>query len=371
MNGAVNERYAPLAQFLLGASFLIVVAPVRSEDPPKATEASRQTVDRILARSTQIFAGKIVYSWTMPSRSGGEPHQVRKSVTFSGPSWLSAALPPGGHGSRLSHGDKYVEYTHVKQPDGSSRHTAKIWLPKSMDAEIRDRLLSGSYWEGKTREFLQARSGEGQRKADKDVHGVPCQVWEWAVSKNDVARAFTVFSDLTENGGTLRVYYAPQLGHIVPRIEKTGPSGKSSSIYECRDYHEDAPGIFLPRSIRDENYSSKGFLSSSEYKIESAEKINQPIADEEFKIRLPFGTEVIDSRADHQSWYRVTEDLPLTTTGLTDVEFVKVSTFWGRNRNLALLVGAALGLIVVCALALRRRWTRREAVRDPAIAARD
>ena len=331
-------------------------SPGLCDEKQSDAEASTKLVAGILGRSKQVFSAKLVFSQIVGS-SRGQPEVYRAALTFSGPSWLTTALNREhvNESSRLNHGEKLVEYTATKQQDGSIPHLAQITLPRAMDSKLLDRLITGSNWDGPTREFLGPQSGEGKRKADQEVHGVKCQVWEWVVLKKDVPRAFHGVTDLTQDGGLLRLYCAPQLGYVCPRIDKVGTSGKAGCVNVCREYHEDAPGIFLPRSIREENYSSKGFLSSFEYKIESIQKVNEPIPDSEFRITLPFGTEVIDSRPGQNAWYKITEDLPLATAGLSDIEVVSPPSFFRRNRNSALALGCGLGLCLAGVAWLRRR----------------
>jgi hypothetical protein len=331
-------------------------SPGLCDEKQSDAEASSKLVAGILARSKQVFSAKLVYSGKIAA-GVGKPDVYRDALTFSGPSWLFTALTRehGNVTSHLSHGEKFVEYTATRQQDGSIRHLAQISLPRAMDSKLLDRLVTGSNWRGPTREFLAAHSGEGKRKADQEVHGVKCQVWEWVVLKKDVPRAFFGVTDLTQDGGLLRLYCAPQLGYVCPRIDKVGTTGKAGAVYVCREYHEDAPGIFLPRGIRQEIYSSKEFLSSLEYTIESIQKVNEPIPDSEFRITLPYGTEVIDSRPGQNAWYKISEDLPLATAGLSDIEVVSPPSFFRRNRNSALALGCGLGLCLVGVAWLWRR----------------
>jgi len=334
---------------------LICTAKLNADDDKGIeAEGSRQLVQHIIARSNQIFSGRLAYRYIVPAQ-GAKDREVYPSVfIFCGPSWKTS--PPDGAQALLSHGEKSIEYTITKQPDGSIRHLAKIGLPRPLPVHIQPRLLSGSwlnYWEEAMQKFLLAHNADGHRRKDEQVAGVACQVWEWSVAKQDVVQGFHAVSDLTADGGLLRLYCAPQLGYVLPRIEHVGPSGKVGSSYECRDYHQYGPGIFLPHYLRNENYKSTGFLSAFEYSIDKVEKINEQIPGEEFGLILPFGTEVMDGRPGHQAWYKISEDLPLSTTGLSDVRVVSSPSFFRRHREFALVVGGTLGL---CAVATGWIW---------------
>src|SRR5262245_53297953 len=189
-------------------------ARCKPEDDPKDPNGSAKLVAHLLARSTQIFSGRIVYGRRFPAAGNAKAEVIRSDLVFSGPSWIETALPPTGAGARLSHQDKSISYTFTQQPDGSIRHVAQIELPKPMDTAVQEKVISGSYMEVHVRKFLDTHKAQGQRKKDKDVAGVPCQVWEWAVPKADVASAFESFTDLTKDGGLLRLYCAPQLGYV-------------------------------------------------------------------------------------------------------------------------------------------------------------
>jgi hypothetical protein len=248
-----------------------------------------------------------------------------------------------------------MQFLETPQKDGSIRRKVEIYDPKSLDHNPRPPIFAGTFWEERTKRFITDHAGQGQRKADQVINGVRCQVWEWPVAHTEVSRAFGGWSDVTKDGGAIRLCVAPELGCVFPRVEHVGVGGASGTRYDSTGFHEVAPGLFLPTVCKVEYCNSKGVMSTFEYRIEKAEKINEPLPDSDFAIQLPVGTDVFDNRPGHEATYTISEDLPLSTTGLNNVEVIQPPSVFRRNRAWAITVGAALGVAILAAVWWRRR----------------
>lgn len=325
------------------AALLVFCFAADAQSPVGSLE-SAELVRRVLARPAQLISGRIEYEVIMSFRSRQKNDEYRYLFSFAGPSWIVRCLPPNGNGAVLSHGDKYIQYTETRQNDGSLRRVASLQLPKALDHNPRPPSFAGTIWEDSTKKFIADRSKFGIRKSDQEVKGRRCQVWEWSVNKVDVPQAFYAVSEVIKNGGVLRLYVATEMGYVLPRIEQVGNDGAIGKSFESTDFREAATGIYLPKTCRQENRDRTGMMSATEYRLVKIEKVNEPLGDEEFIIRLPVGTEVFDDRTNRPLGYTITDELPFSVTGLTNVELVRQEPFFQRNRVWAIALGATLGL---------------------------
>lgn len=337
---------------ILTASVILVdVNDTTAQQQASGQPTSADVVKRLVARSNQVFSGHFQYDF----REVSEDQRFLSTIVFSGPSFRVYSEA----GALMSHGDRSINYTVTRQPDGRNRHTAQIGLPQPMMPTFRDRIITGGWWSEKMESFLKAHTKNGQYSGSIEVAGVQCDQWDWRVEAKD-RDAFDGYTDLTEGGGILRVCCAPQLGYVIPRIDKIGMKGDLAGRFECRDYREDAPGIYLPRVVSAVNFSSKGRLAEFQYTIVSVEKVNATIPDSDFRVHMPYGTEVMDSRPGRQNWYVLMEDLPLNTTGISNAITVsREASFFRRNWVSAVLIGALAGAAAV----LFGRWLKRRSRR--------
>ncbi len=94
----------------------------------------------------------------------------------------------------------------------------------------------------------------------------------------------------------MRLYVAPQLGFVLPRMEFVTASHQVAQTYNAKSFDEVAPGIYFPAHLSTETHATGG---TSRYRGEFAvrcELINQPIPAEDFIVPLPTGTRVQDAR---------------------------------------------------------------------------
>ena len=100
-----------------------------------------------------------------------------------------------------------------------------------------------------------AKLSRTEKIQDQDV-----KVYEILVKPEEV-NAFSNFNDLTSNGGALRIYVAPGLGHVIPRLEHIGTSGKTGAVYEGSDFIQ-CNGYFFPQKASIQYIQSTGPIFS-------------------------------------------------------------------------------------------------------------
>jgi len=347
----------------LSAAVLCLASMLRAGEDKEKSLSAIDLVDGAVARSEAVFSGRIEFQHIVTDAEQNVKAAFTKNevVYFSAPSW--AVVRRGDKApDEISHRGKHVVHHATPQETGEIRHTADVEMEQRVNSLYpRLPVFAGSFWERSTRDFVRANRNKGVYKGRVEVNGVATRILEWAVSDANKYKAFDFVAEVTEHGGTLRLYIAPQLGFVLPRIEHLGTSGRVAVRYDSFDFYEVAPGIFFPKRSRWSSYNRTGSTGFSEFKLLKVDKVNEPIADDIFKVYLPVGTIVADGRAGNSSHiFRIAAAGTLPVDGLDDVVAVgSPPSDWMRpSVSLALIVGAVVGLVAAAALVLFRRWRR-------------
>jgi hypothetical protein len=193
---------------------------------------------------------------------------------------------------------------------------------------------------------VQDHIAEAQSRGSVEINGAKAQILEWKVPEADLG-AFDGFNALTEKGGILRVFVLPQLGYVLPRVQCLGPTGQLGKSFDCSDFAECRDGIFIPKKLGKQVYDAHGPGYHERYEITKIESINQAIPDADFVVQLPLGTGVSDRRpGNSQISFNLDEDQGIPE-GLNNLLAVNSPSFWGRNWQTAVIVGAGLGLLLI------------------------
>ncbi|MFO0843892.1 MAG: hypothetical protein U0797_16095 [Gemmataceae bacterium] len=345
-------------------------------------------IEGTIARSEALFSGRLQYR----VKSGfpdGKAKQVREcAVTFSGSSWrldwsvpiteLSVELSksaknvqiePGQLKGRLEtthlsrHG-KSVEYRATPQLSDEMRHTARIAGEQPINRALGSPpIFAGSFWFECMKSFVQANRQKANRKPSTTLNGVVVEVLEWQVVPEDSFKAFHSTNGLTNQGGMLRVYAAPQLGCVLPRIECVGKDGVVATLFEGSGFKEFAKGIVLPTRLSMQYYDTDGPGFRIDYEITEATSLNDQIPDRAFVAELPIGTHVYDARSGTSSTYfQITKDGPMPQE-LADVIAVRSPNLFSRTWVTALILGAMAGIAMLLFAWLFRRYRKMRAGR--------
>ncbi len=377
--------------FLNLAALFLLVTGIAGAAGQEAAISTADLVQGILARAENPFSGQMTYRLKSGFRVPGhrEAPEEELALVFSGPSWrlrsrvkasempvvrqegdlqvesTGPPLPGFVEVDKVSHHGKSVELQRTPQDDGSVRNVAYINHQKPIVPESPPYppFFAGTFWYENTRKFVAAHKDKASRKSAVEVNGVRSEVIEWAVPAAEKYAAFHSVGELTRQGGTLRVYAAPDKGFALPRVEHIGANGQVEAAFDSWDFREYAEGIFIPQRCEEQLYSSKGPGFYLEYQFDNIKGINLAVPDSEFIIPLPPGTRVSDGRGEGGSIsFDVKKDGPIPQD-LEDVIGVATPHFWGRNWLTAFIVGLIVGLVVLgLALLGRRLFRRRGAV---------
>ncbi len=371
------------AAFLLIATLAVAVfCPDREAG---AVETARADLVRgTLARSEAVFSGRFQYVLT--SGTEGSKRTVHYDFIFSGPSWkrraresaseiplsFSKAAIKAGIESKatlqgdqvrviLSHRGKGVEYNATPQHDKSIRHTARVVSgedPLDKMFPVPPHFV-GSFWFASTKAYVEKNLNRAISKPSVDIGGIKTSVLEWEVSEADRYKAFNSSNDITAKGGVLRIYLAPQLGYLIPRIEHIGAGGAIGAVMDASDFFQ-VNGIFVPRKAKLQylNATGKGFFE--QYQITDVKDINEPIEDSAFTIQLPVGTEVADSRSGKESFFFEVKEGGGLPEDLFEILGAIPQPPPSRGWWRAVLLGLGIGVVAVLIfLGWRRLRSRR------------
>ena len=138
-------------------------------------------------------------------------------------------------------------------------------------------MRAGTLWNSSTGQFVHERASKARLLGDEDVNGVKTLALEWDVDPKDKYLAFHAISDLLKEGGKVRLYAAPQLGHALLRIEHVDRFGTVQDRYDYSEFQEVAPRIHVPKVCRLGVGQYK-----QEYRLTKIENINKRFSKRRF-----------------------------------------------------------------------------------------
>ncbi len=340
-----------------------------------------------IARSDAIVSGQIMYSMVSGAGNGTnfkrEPFEYE--LTFSGPSWKKRhvydaeksrvgyseslkkakidpkSLPPrSGQGEKVtvSHKGRQIEYQSSPQHGGDLRKVSSV---KTGEVALLDNYpppphFASTFWFAAAQKFVTDNKANAKQTGTATIDGHNVVIYEWTISASKAGSAFRSVNELTQDGGILRVYIAPGLGHMIPKIEHVGVSGKVGAVFEGSDFIK-CNGMYFPQMASIQYIKSDGPSYRTEFRIKHIERINEPIPESEFVLELPVGTQVRDSRDGKKStFFEVTKDSPIPE-GLSAVVLREGdrNTPWFRSWKGAVAIGVGLGVIGLLVLFVSKR----------------
>jgi hypothetical protein len=329
-----------------------------------ATEAE-QLIAGVVSRSTAIASGRITYKFKSESFVGERalpPVLVAETTTsFSNSSWAertkSSALV------RINHGGYFLEFVKTPQPNGSVRPGAILYPQRSLASRKElnaPPLYAGTFWHPEQTLSAEKHASNFQSAGSATINGIPVVLLELAVPAESQREAFHMLLPALKSGGMIRLYVAPQLGFVMPRIEFLTPTRQVAHSYESVDFGEVAPGIHFPRRLSTETHAASG---GARYRGEfalSCELVNQSIPEEDFVVDLPVGTRIQDARQPGEV-LRFELDEPSSSSVLLSLtsgsESGPPGRFMDRWRN-AIIVGVVIGTVALSCILLASRAER-------------
>lgn len=243
----------------------------------------------ILARSTAITSGRFEYHLRVEI-AGRVERDGDYRFSFSGGDW--AALDLRSRYARVNHDGRLLTYVETLPGDGRVLRSLVIDFPESpFKNPPHPPARAGTLWNASTGQFVRERASEARLLGTEEVNGVKTLVLEWDVDPKDRYLAFDAIVEMLREGGKLRLYTAPQLGHALLRIEHVDRFGTVQDRYDYSEFQEVAPGIHVPKICR---------LGVGEFKqdfrLTKIEDINKKFSSDDFILSIPAGTSIQDAR---------------------------------------------------------------------------
>ena len=255
----------------------------------------------IVSRSRAITSGRFTYTFKSQGFRGTRPLSPKvfpeTTMSFFDSSW--AERVKDSHLVRINHDGYFLEFVQTPQRDGSVRPGATLLPRRSLEGRMElnaPPIFAGSFWFREQLRYVEKHADEFRITGSNIVNTVPVVVLELAVAAENHRQAFHVVSPALKSGGTIRLFVAPQLGFVLPRVEFLTNSNEVAQSYDAVGFNEAAPGIYFPERLWTETHAAGG---ASRYRAEfitRCELINQSIPQEDFVVELPAGTRVQDAQ---------------------------------------------------------------------------
>ncbi len=351
---------------MLVAAILFVGAshPVMAVAAPDQVDLG-EYIDGALARSESILSGRIKYTlW-----SNLRPDRTDAFVlVFSASSWRLDE--PAFQVTRVNHHGAFAEINRNRQKSGLTRDSARFSSETPIDYRSpAPPYFAGSFWyrgTNATADYIKQHRSEVKFAGKENVNNIACAILDWKVPKDDRWAAFNTTISSLDNGGVLRLYVSKDLGFVLPRIDNLTPEGEVAQRYECSDFRDVGAGVFFPTELYEETFPGQGQTGYRlEYKIQSAENINESISDDAFIVKLQPSTSVTDARGATPVHY-VVGDLSEDVAKIAKIDSSKVSKRrWGGALGRGGVIG--LNILIITALVSWSLWKRRSSTPGPQV----
>ncbi len=262
--------------------------------------ARRKILDGLFARATAIKSGRFSTS-VQQFENGKMAHEVLAEFLISNEGWRQQSRPSNNKREvRINYGGRSLTLEEMRAPVTS----VGVPLPFSFELSIRPSepiarvssgaapvpIYAGTIWYPTTLPYLREHAATAKLVRTEKLNEIETQIVEWPVSSRDVTAAFSQRNDLLAGGGTYRVYVAQQLGFAVTRIEFVDRFGTPQFVFNFSEFKEVAENIYFPMKIDAVDAEEKAI------KVLEATRVNEPIDDGEFLLRIPRDTHVVDER---------------------------------------------------------------------------
>lgn len=288
-----------------------LVLVVLMGSPRVAEETAQSLVEKAASRYSALTSCRMSYLYEPSGKPlGADGKEVKFTPTlysFSGDDWTRRTV--GGITTFAEFEGVYFEYA-------QGRVLLRDENPRTTRVANDPPVWAGSFWYAEQAAFVKEHSREFRLAGTETVGGVETKICEMVLSKELAGKGFHSLTRSLVDGGTLRLYIAPQLGHVLPVIEFIDFLNTIQIKYEASSFSYLAPNLWLPGSIRRgiANQSDQDMpLRYSSFTGITYELVNEPIPKDDFVIKLKPGNRVEDRRrTSGPVWYTVQEEC---TTG--------------------------------------------------------
>ena len=218
------------------------------------------------------------------------------AFAFDGDRWKKTL----SRGATAQHKDCLVMLLTTPQEDGTVRSSLTI-TPDSLVAEgkvgelaseeaARPPSFAGTLSrEGEAR-FLAANAAAGKFLGPRRGEWSRTEVYEWRLTKADVWALDSFPSGLID-GAKLRLFVSEAMNYVLPRVELLTPADEIAVAYDCFDFQQFAPGLFIPLQLK------RSGMYTESCTLSNVSLVNdEHFPEAALKIAVPLGIQVVDFR---------------------------------------------------------------------------
>jgi beta-lactamase regulating signal transducer with metallopeptidase domain len=264
-----------------------------SMNPPVVENLLHQ----IIARAGAIRSG--TFNYVIASRIQGQPEwkgAVRYAFDETG--WVrrqkrpqdSWEQFPDGTSWKMDRANRYWEMSNLPEnssPSLTLKYSSKCRLAANEQAPTQ----SGTLQFAKMSDYLLEQIKSVVVTGEETVDGHLCSILEVPVSAENSGRAFGTMNTMLLTGGSLRVYWAKDLGYALPIIECRDKFDTAQITYRARKFQLIEGELYFPFEF--EIVSATHTLR---YLFTEVSHINQILPESVFELTIPAATNVADAR---------------------------------------------------------------------------
>lgn len=353
-----NRLAQTWSRSLPGILFALVFNMISSCPAQSTTD---EMLDAVVARGTALFSARLTFEVNSTIAQGERDivEDTRRYVlSISGEDWI--LRHPNFPDFIMNFHDSTIHFYQTESEKTGIHRSLQMSAPTTIDEQLaRDYSLSvtrnGTLWYRRQLNFIDEQRHRVERKNGETIDGHATVLFRWRVHSDDLDDAIIVVPPAMQGdlAGYLHLYAAPSLGYALPRIDYLTVGGQLARRYESTDFVEVDQNLFFPKRTQCIAYGDRERHLTT-LTVSNIEHVNQDLPTDEFKVNVPQGTRIRDSRpGSPQLVFRLGEQKELAE--VTDVVDGTNSRAISFNFRIACI--AANGLLVMLLLAL---WIRRQ-----------
>lgn len=258
-------------------------------------------VTKAAVRQSALVSCRMSYAIELTPALPDPPRQSQYTFSFMGPNWIERKLEGSTNGTFSGAHYEYGEVFASPEAIEPTRilHVGPPVLFSTKRHMTRPPIFAGSFWWEKQALFVKDHAADFTLTGTENVEGIATQICEMSLpTMKLVGDGFRALSKKLWEGGILRLYIAPQLGYVLPKIEYINNDKEVEQVFFAKEFTK-CNELWLPAIFGTYGQDSKGaVLQVGRITFDSVtyQLVNQPIPDADFIIPLKLGTRVTDSR---------------------------------------------------------------------------
>jgi len=274
---------------------ILIVAIILCATTTCAEETAQELVSKAVARSRAIKSGCVEYF------DDAQPAIVVQH-NFGDGRWRVT-----------SRGAIVAEYGNMRIHFGKGHPPVKLLTPEQASIEdANDNFASylvpacaGGFWHTRQVDWVESHAADFVKTGTErlgDIDTVICDAYVKGSGSGPVIALHPLLRPTykgLEVVRHLRLYIAPALGYVLPKIEILGGTDTVLQRWTATDFKECSLGIYIAKHIKEE-YAKEDELAldpttclSKRFTV-SADKMNQPLSDDDLFFPIPAGTKIVD-----------------------------------------------------------------------------